>query len=269
MNPNIESADTRPERHTKENTVASSAPTFRSQAGLGSPAGFDSATPGPSARTLARKARAARSLLPRPKAGEVRVRVGALGMTPHGLQAAGLVEAVGPEAGGFAPGDRVSYRATAENSGLRPTVSERDLIGFPKDIALDQAASLLPYGLIARTIVKQLHAVGRGNRVFVTPDEAGVDDFVKAWIADLGGRTVDTVEAADVVVAASDYSAARRWRYGQGLSQQAAVDVFQAVRRGVFDHFEITSYPLAEAERARTELTSTPDAGPIVLLPAA
>ena len=245
--------------------MASSAPTLSSE----STARVEATKPGPSARTLARKARAARSLLPRPKSGEVRVRVGALGLTPHGLQAAGLVEAVGPDAGGFAPGDRVSYRATAENSGLRPTVSERDLIGFPKDIALDQAASLLPYGLIARTIVKQLHAVGRGNLVFVSPDDAGVDDFVRAWISDLGGRAVENVDEADVVVAASDYSAARRWRYGQGLSQQAAVDVFQAVRRGVFDHLEITSYPLADAERARTELTSSPDAGPIVLLPTA
>jgi len=188
-------------------------------------------------------------------------------MTTLGLQAAGLVEAVGPEAAGFAPGDRVCYRATAENSGLNPIVSERDLIGFPKDIALETAASLLPYGLIARTIVKQLHAVGRGNRVYVTPDAAGIDEFVRAWVADLGGVTIASATDADVVVAASDYSAARRWRYGQGLSQQAAVDVFQAVRRGVFAHLPITSYPLADAERARTELASKPTAGPIVLLP--
>lgn len=213
------------------------------------------------------RSRRSKSLLPRPKTGEVRVRVGALGMTTLGLQAAGLVEAVGPEAGGFAPGDRVCYRATAENSGLRPLISERDLIGFPKDIALETAASLLPYGLIARTIVKQLHAVGRGNRVYVTPDPAGIDEFVKAWIADLGGVTTDSAAGADVVVAGSDYSAARRWRYGQGLSQQAAVDVFQAVRRGVFANLEITSYPLADAERARAELASKPAAGPIVLVP--
>lgn len=213
------------------------------------------------------RSRRSKSLLPRPKTGEVRVRVGALGMTTLGLQAAGLVEAVGPEAGGFAPGDRVCYRATAENSGLRPLISERDLIGFPKDIALETAASLLPYGLIARTIVKQLHAVGRGNRVYVTPDAAGIDEFVRAWIADLGGVTAQSAADADVVIAGSDYSAARRWRYGQGLSQQAAVDVFQAVRRGVFEHLQITSYPLADAERARTELASRPAAGPIVLVP--
>ena len=239
MNPNF-----------RENSMASSAPTL-------------------SASTTARRARAARNLLPRPKAGEVRVRVGALGMTPLGLQAAGLVDAVGPEAAGFAPGDRVCYRATPENSGLTPIISERDLIGFPKDIAIETAAALLPYGVIARTIVKQLHPIGRGNRVFVAPSPEGIDEFVTAWVADLGGEIVDNQRDADVVIAASDYAAARRWRYGQGLSQQAAVDVFQAVRRGVFAHLPIASYPLADAERVRSELTSRGAAGPVVLLPTA
>ena len=188
-------------------------------------------------------------------------------MSAVGLQAAGFIEAVGPEAAGFAPGDRVAYPADAAHKGLRPVLSQRDLIGFPKDVAIDKAVGFLPLGLIARTIVKQLHAVGRGNRVYVTPDAAGIDEFVRAWVADLGGVTIASATDADVVVAASDYSAARRWRYGQGLSQQAAVDVFQAVRRGVFAHLPITSYPLADAERARTELASKPTAGPIVLLP--
>jgi NADPH:quinone reductase-like Zn-dependent oxidoreductase len=115
------------------------------------------------------RSRRTRSTLQRPRTGEVRVRVGALGLSTLGVQAIGRIEAVGPEAGGFAPGDRVAYRFTSETPGLSHIIGERDLIGFPKDVAIEQAAALLPMGLIARTIVKQLHSIGRGNRVSVAP----------------------------------------------------------------------------------------------------
>jgi NADPH:quinone reductase-like Zn-dependent oxidoreductase len=208
-----------------------------------------------------------RSLIPRPAKGQVRVRVGALGMSALGVQAAGLVEAVGPEAGGFAPGDRVSYRVTADNGGLHPLLGERDLIGFPKDVSLEKAAALLPLGLVARAVIRLQRPIGRGNRVFVAPDPSGADAFVRAWASDLGAELVEESSAADVVVTASDYEAARRWRYGHGLGQQAAVDVFQAVRRGVFDELDVTSYPISDADKAKTDVAS--GAGPVLLLPAA
>jgi len=207
------------------------------------------------------------SLFPRPSKGEVRVRVAALGMSTLGVQATGLVEAVGPEAGGFAPGDRVAYRATSENKGLHPVLSERDLIGFPKDVSLDTAAALLPLGLLSRTIVKLQKPVGRGNRVYVTPDASGADAFVRAWVIDLNGVLVDSAAQADVVIAASDYESARRWRFGAGVSQMAATDVFQAVRRGVFAGLAITSFPMTDADKAKSYFAA--GSGPVVLVPEA
>jgi NADPH:quinone reductase-like Zn-dependent oxidoreductase len=206
-----------------------------------------------------------------PKQGEVRVRLGALGLSALGLHAAGQVEAVGPEATGFARGDRVAYRTTFPRSGLRPVVSERELIGFPKDVSIDQAAALLPLGLLSRTIVKQLHTIGKNNRVSVEADELGAHAFVSAWVRDLGGIVVDdgTSSQADVAITAADYTVARGWRYAHGFAQQAASDVFDAVRRGVFAGLAITSYPLGEAEQARDDLEQSRVAGPIVLLPVA
>ena len=190
------------------------------------------------------------------------MRLGAVGMTTLGLQATGLVEAVGPEAGGFAPGDRVAYPADAANKGMRPVMSQRDLIGFPKDVALATAAALLPLGLIARTIVRQLHSIGRGNTVSIADDPSGAHAFVRAWVEDLGAVVVDG--RADIEITHGDYTAARRWRYGHGIGQQAASDVFQMMRRGVFDGIPIATYPLSDAARARDALS----AGPVVLLPA-
>jgi len=222
--------------------------------------------------------------LARPKTGEVRVRIGALGLSSLGIQAAGLVSAVGPDAGGFAAGDRVSYRTTlsevaaAQGAGYATgtaasanttVVPERELIGFPKDVSLEAAAAYLPLGLMARTIVKQLHTVGRGNRVLVAPDETGADAFVEAWVLDLGATVVDDVAAADVVVTTADYAAARRWRYANGQAQIASADVFAEVRRGIFDEIEVTNYPIADAEKARADFEQRVAPAPIVLLPEA
>lgn len=218
------------------------------------------------------RARRSRSTLQRPRTGEVRVRLGALGLSTLGVQAIGRIEAVGPEAGGFAPGDRVAYRFSSLNPpfdqapGLSHIIGERDLIGFPKDVAIEQAAALLPMGLVARAIVKQLHSIGRGNRVRVAPDPGGADTFVKAWVHHLGALVVEG--EADVYVTAADYTAARSFRTGHGLAQIAASDVFQAVRLGVFDGLEISSYPLSDASKAKLAVESHETSGPVVLLAA-
>ena len=212
--------------------------------------------------TDATRSRRSRSTLQRPRTGEVRVRVGALGLSTLGVQAIGRIEAVGPEAGGFAPGDRVAYRFTSETPGLSHIIGERDLIGFPKDVAIEQAAALLPMGLVARTIVKQLHSIGRGNRVSVAVDLGGADAFVTAWCRHLGAIVVEG--EADVAITADDYRQARSLRASHGLAQLAASDVFQAVRLGVFDGLEIASYPISDAAKAKLAVES----GPVVLLAA-
>jgi hypothetical protein len=210
--------------------------------------------------------------------GEVRVRVGALGLSSLGIegvvgmQATGLISAVGPEAGGFAPGDRVAYmteHADPASIGASTVVSERDLIGFPKDVSVEAAAAYLPLGLVARAVVKQLHSVGRGNRVSVATDPGGADAFVSAWVRDLGATVAEPGDPADVVVTTADYAAARSWRYANGLAQIAAADVFQEVRRGIFDDIPVTNYSIADAARARADLEQRVASNPVVLLPAA
>jgi hypothetical protein len=212
--------------------------------------------------------RALRRALPRPGHGQVRLRLGAIGMSALGVQAVGTVDAVGKEAVGFAPGDRVAMRVPGSRAGFPRIVSERDLIGIPKDVSFDDAAGLLPAGLVARTIVKQLHTIGRGDRVHLAADEFGADRFVAAWIEYVGATVVDgPVARRDVVITPSDYSAARRWKFGHGLAQLAAADVFQAMRAGAFDDVAVSLEPLGAASRVQSDIEQKRTAGPIVLMP--
>lgn len=221
-------------------------------------------TPG----TPSRPSRRVRNAAMRPRHGQVRIRLGALGLSALGVQAIGRVEAVGPEAAGFAPGDRVAYQFNAETPGLTHIVGERDLIGFPKDVAIEKAAALLPLGVIARSVVKQFHSIGRNNTVSIAEDASGAHRFVQAWVEHLGALVVpEGSDPVDVAITAEDYAAARMLRSAHGVAQLAAADVFQAVRQGVFDGLEIASYPLSDAEKAKSALAER-SGGPVVLLAA-
>lgn len=195
--------------------------------------------------------------------------MGALGLSPLGVQAVATVDAVGPEVVGFAPGDRVAMREATSRPGFSRVVSERELIGIPRDVSFDDAAAILPSGLVARTILRQLTTVGRGNRVFVTPDESGADEFVAAWAKYLGAVVVPESEraTADVVIGPADYRAGERWRYGHGLASLAASEVFQAMREGAFADLEISRHPLSEAARVHSDLEAKRRKGPAVVLP--
>ncbi|MCU1409970.1 MAG: hypothetical protein JWR04_677 [Rhodoglobus sp.] len=172
-----------------------------------------------------------RSTAPRPAEGEVRVQVATVALSALGTQLAGTVDAVARDSIGFARGDRVAFTASKPASG-RLIVAERDLIGVPADVSLDAAAGLFPCALLARTVTRQVHTVGSGDRVDVR-DTSALAPFIRAWVEYLGGTVVD--ELAQVTIAGSDIRTARAWKTAHGTAQQAAADVFAAIRAGAFD----------------------------------
>jgi NADPH:quinone reductase-like Zn-dependent oxidoreductase len=174
------------------------------------------------------------------------VRVGALGISALGTQVAGTIDAVSSESAGFARNDRVAFRSLAPTASPTVVVAERDLIGIPSDVSLDSAAAIFPCALLARTVVRQVHAIGRGSRVAIT-DVSVIAPFVAAWVAHLGGTVVAGGESAgaDVVVSGQSIRSALGVRSGHGFAQQAAADVFAAMRAGAFDSISLSS--IAEA----------------------
>jgi hypothetical protein len=174
---------------------------------------------------------------PRPAEGEVRVQVATVALSALGTQLAGTVDAVARDSIGFARGDRVAFGASAPASG-RVLVAERDLIGVPSDVSLDAAAGLFPCALLARTVVRQIHTIGSGDRVAVL-DRSALAPFIRAWVAHLGRTLVDV--GAQVTITSDDVRVARAWKTAHGTAQQAAADVFAAIRAGAFDGIEFST----------------------------
>lgn len=209
-----------------------------------------------------------------PAEGEVRLRLGAIGMSPLGVEVVATVDGVGDDVYGYASGDRVAMRAPGSRPGFQRLVSERELIGIPKDISFEAVAGRLPGALLARTIVRQLRRVVPGDRVEVAPDSLDIHRFVVAWVKYLGAFVVEASASAgegqrpaDVVVRPQDYASARRWRHGPGLAQLAAADVFEALREGAFDGIPVSIRPLSVAAEVHEQMSAGSWTDPVVLLP--
>ncbi|MEO6942761.1 MAG: hypothetical protein ABI238_03920 [Terrimesophilobacter sp.] len=163
----------------------------------------------------------------RPVAGQVRVNIDALG-----TMVAATVTDVGVAAEGFVRGDRVAFSPALADS---PVVDVDTLIGIPKNVSDRQAADLLAPGLLARAMITQVRPFARGQRVAVELGNSMLRQVVSAWVTSLGGHLVEDRRDADVVYGEQDRRlAAVEASHRQGRIQQAATEVFQAIRAGVF-----------------------------------
>lgn len=149
--------------------------------------------------------------LPPPAPGEVRMRNTAIGLNyidtyhrsgiypvalPSGLggEAAGVVEAVGPDVTDFAPGDRVATfgpllgaYSTARN------LPAAQLFRLPDDVDDRTAAAVLLKGCTAEFLAERCAALQRGDVVLVWAAAGGVGQLLVGWLKHLGVTVVATV----------------------------------------------------------------------------
>jgi len=171
-----------------------------------------------------------RSGVPRPATGQLRLRPTRRG---RGF-VVGVVDAAGPDTNGFAPRDRVAWRDRGEELGELLLIGQDDVLGVPGWISDEQVVSYLAPGLVARALVRT-RPVLRGAQVRIESTDPVVAEMTAAWVRSLGAR----VDAA-APVAILDRPQARREGLGShGRLAQAAVEVFQAIRAGVFDDVEL------------------------------
>ncbi len=132
-----------------------------------------------------------------------------------GLEAAGVVEAVGADVTELKPGDRVAYcngplGAYAEKK-IHP--AER-LVKLPDGISFEQAASMMLQGLTVEYLLRRLHVVPKaGDTVLWHAAAGGVGLIACQWAKALGVQVIGTVGSAEKAKLARDAGCAHTIDY--------------------------------------------------------
>ena len=146
-----------------------------------------------------------------PAPGEARVRHEAVGLnfidTYHrgglyplplpsglGLEAAGVVEAVGDGVVHLQPGDRVAYAGgpVGAYSQLRCLPADR-LLKLPDSLSFNTGAAMMLQGLTAAYLLRRTYPVQRGDKVLIHAAAGGVGLIACQWAKALGATVIGTV----------------------------------------------------------------------------
>jgi NADPH:quinone reductase len=107
-----------------------------------------------------------------------------------GVEGAGVVEAVGTQAGGFQAGDRAGYFFSPGAYAAERLIGAGSLVRLPDDITTEQAAAFLAKGLTAWMGLRALHEVEPGEVVLVQGASGSVGAILSRWAKALGATVI-------------------------------------------------------------------------------
>lgn len=160
-----------------------------------------------------------------PGPGELRLRQTAIGLNyidtyfrtglypmplPGGLgvEAAGVVEAVGAGVDGFAVGDRVAYFGNKPGAyATHRLVPPQNLVKLPDGIDDRTAAAAMLKGCTAEFLVERCARVQAGETVLVHAAAGGVGLLLVQWLKAIGARVIGTTSSEAKAALARDHGA--------------------------------------------------------------
>ncbi|HEX2582135.1 MAG TPA: quinone oxidoreductase [Dongiaceae bacterium] len=113
-----------------------------------------------------------------------------------GVEAAGIIEAVGAAVTDFAVGQRVAYVSAPGAYAERRVIDTRLLLPLPEGISSEVAASVLSKGMTAEYLIHRTYPVKKGEWVLWHAAAGGVGSIAVQWLAGLGAEVVGTVGGA-------------------------------------------------------------------------
>lgn len=154
--------------------------------------------------------------LPAPGPGEVLLRHEAVGLnfidtyfrtglyparlpTSLGMEAAGVVEAVGDGVTQFAPGQRVAYFASPGAYATARLIKASALFAVPDGIDARTAAAILLKGATVEMLAERCAPVVPGGWALVPAAAGGVGQLLVQWLTARGVRVIGTVGSAEKV----------------------------------------------------------------------
>lgn len=161
----------------------------------------------------------------RPGNGQVRIRHEAVGLNfadtyfrtglypvplPSGIgvEAAGVVEAVGEGVTNVALGDRVTYTGFLNTLGAYSTeriVPAAPLIKLPDEISCETAAAMTMRGLTSAYLMRRIWPLRTGDTILLHAAAGGVGLIVAQWAKLLGMKVIGTVSSESKAQVAQDH----------------------------------------------------------------
>ena len=123
-----------------------------------------------------------------------------------GLEAAGVVEAVGEGVKGFKPGDRIAY-----GNGPRGAYAEaRNLpanrvLKLAKGVSDETAAGMMLKGMTVRFLLRQTYKIKRGETLVFLPAAGGVGLILGQWAKAIGAKAIGVVGSDEKVEIAKSH----------------------------------------------------------------
>ena len=162
--------------------------------------------------------------VPSPAAGQILVKHHAIGLnyidTYHrsglyplklpaviGLEAAGVVEAIGEPVTRFRPGDRVAYNGTLGAYAQAAVVPADRAVKVPDGVSLETAAAAMLKGMTAEFLVRRCFHVKPGDRVLIHAAAGGVGQILVQWCKTLGATVIATAGSKAKLAVAKDLGA--------------------------------------------------------------
>ncbi len=150
--------------------------------------------------------------LPPPAVGEVRVRHTAIGVNyvdiyhrtglyalpalpaVLGVEAAGVIEALGPNVDTLHVGQRIAYAGLPTGSyASARNLPAAKVIPLPDDVSDDAVASLLLRGITAHMLLTYVYPLKAGDAVLVHAAAGGLGLVLVQWAKSMGARVIGTV----------------------------------------------------------------------------
>lgn len=229
--------------------------------------------------------------MPEPGPGQIRVRHHAIGLnfidiyqrdglypltypTGLGLEAAGVVEALGEGTTRFRVGDHVAYANGPPGAYAEAhVVDDHRAVRLPDDISFETAAATMLKGMTAEHLLQRVFHVKQGDVILVHAAAGGVGLILCQWAKSLGATVIGTVGSEPKASLARDHGcdhvilydredvATRVREITNGVGVAAAYDSVGAAtleaslnslrRRGMFVSFGNASGPVPPIEPLR------------------
>lgn len=151
-----------------------------------------------------------------------------LPFTP-GLEAAGVVEAVGPGVREFEEGDRVACALPPLGAYTEKRVVPEDIVvPLPDDISFEVAAAGLLQGMTAHYLLNDTYPVSEGDVFLLHAAAGGVGLIMCQWARAIGAHVIGTVGTMEKAKLAHENGAAIATVY----TEQSFVDVVMEATEG-------------------------------------